>query len=203
MSLSINQAETLFDRYKVGLWRSVVEHGFGRYRKQPGKSDHRAATAASVIHDYMVAGARKVFSEDVDAQRIRFVEVRGADVTLMEIEESAVIWFKKLNRYRSVQSNRTNLSSRLIAGECDDIPGIAPAATLLHVGYTPNRFGTEVSRVSIVRPQGIGKKPEWYIDLNEPEADVAFHSRNGDGSGDGPRTALRLVIIPRQSGLIE
>ncbi len=202
MPLSKLQAGELFVRYQTGLWRCVVEYGFDRYRRQPGKSDHRQGTAASLIHDYMIAGARKVFAEDVESGAVRFIEVKGTDVTLMEIEESVVIWFKKLTGGRQACRNKTGLSGRLFWGECEDIPGIAPAATVVHVGYTPNADQTKVARVSIVRPKRDSKKPEWFFDIERPKDALRVASQQRDDSGEGSKTALRLIISPDQSSLL-
>jgi hypothetical protein len=157
---------------------------------------------ANLIHDFMVSGAQKVFADDVADGRVRFISVPGTDITLMEIEESAIVWFKKLSAGRRASQNRTGLSARLAKGDCDDIPGVAPAATLVHAGYTPNSLHTAVARVSVVRPS-LGRAPEWYIDIERPAISLVRASRSNDRNGDGPRTALKLILSPRQSKLIE
>ena len=155
---------------------------------------------ASMIHDLIVEGARTAFSED--SKSIRFIEVPGTDITLMEVEEAALVWFKKLTGKCCVHGNKTDLSQKLMSGS-SDLPFIPPAATPLVVGYISNREETRVSRVSVVRPAGDRKRPEWFFDIGKPAQGMAAIPNVGGGNPEG-ETSTRIIIIPgeQQSKLI-
>ncbi len=168
MALSQVEVWAILEPHSDRLWHSAVKHGFERYKTYPHRPLHRRETRASVIHDLMVDGARQEFD---GISGVRFIDVARKGLTLVEIEETVLIWFKKLGVGRLPRANRTRHAALLMCGRLDLLPGLPPAATLVVVGYKLNLDETRVSRVSIARFAG-RPKPEWYIDLEEPEEGV-------------------------------
>ena len=196
MGLSKDDAQVLFGPYGKKLWKAVVELGFERYKKTQFRSAHRSSTAASIIHDLIVAGAREVFEGD---SRIRFIEVRGTDITLMEIEERVLVWFKKLGPDHMANGNDTERSRDLMRGICDDLPGVAVASAVVIVGYITNIAQTRVATVSVVRPSG-GKRPAWFFDFAQPKEDTARVIKGGTETSRR-RSTIRIIGGAEQAKL--
>jgi hypothetical protein len=181
------------------LFRCIVDLGFERYRRYPNRVVHRPGTRASVVHDLMINGAQQVFD---GVGGIRFVPVAGTDITLLEIDETVLIWFKKLRSGRNASGNRTRNSKTMMRGDVADLPGIPAAATLLVAGYYLNRDQTRVARVSIVKYTS-GGQVEWYIDLDEP-GDNVLPMREPDLNPPGETSRrVRVKLSEVQDKLIK
>jgi len=142
----------------------------------------------------MIDEARKEF-EGISG--IEFRELKGKELTLLEIDGRILVWFKKLGRERTSRNILTMHVRQILAGAVPELPGIPSAAALLIVGYTPNRDETRVSRVSIVPPTS-KKKPEWYIDLESAEGGVIGMMPPAPIGGEPRRSRIVVKSSPKQ-----
>jgi hypothetical protein len=195
MSVTEDNVHARLKKHYDRLWDSAFD-GYEAYRKYPDRTLHRKTTRANIVNDLILAKAIQEFDE---VPRVKLVEERRINLRLLKIEDNILLWFKKMDSQHNCQIFPTEHAKLLQAGQLSLFPG----ADVLVVGYLLNPEETRVSRVSIAKPAGIGKSPEWFIDLyaNEKIVKLPVGSLSVESLSQAPSSASGRLCIIRSSQL--
>lgn len=185
--------ERLKDHYQI-LCESVVD-AYQRYRKYPRRTIHRRATRAGVVNDEIIAGVIESFHDIPNAYP---VEIRRKNLRFLKVGDDVLLWFKKTDRRHRPSIYPTDHAVSLEAG---GQISMFPDCTILVVGYLLNRDETKVVRVSIAKPAGRRRLPEWCIDI-EPISDAKLKVIPRDKAEGGPRFKIVVKKSPVQEELL-
>jgi hypothetical protein len=188
-----DQAHRILKPYYAKLAGAVVR-SFATYRtRYPHRPIHQRRTTANVMCDEIWAEIIAEFDED--APRVRPVEqshgLRLLGIAGANGEIEVLLWFKKFDRNKRPRSMPTGRSKRMFKGGTFEM--FEKAVTLV-VGYQLNPEETRIRGVSICRL--LDGRPEWYIDLDLPEASANI-VQLPDSSPQAP--SARRVIVRRTS----
>lgn len=195
MPMTEDKAHARLSKYYDRLWDSAFD-AFDAYRKYPDKTLHRRSTRANIVNDLIFAKAIQEFD---DIPRVKPVERRHINLRLLKVGDDILLWFKKMNAGRACENVATRHAALLQAGQTL----LFPDAEVLVVGYLLNPEETKVSRVSITKPTGLHKPPEWYIDLyaNEKIIKLPVGSFSAEAIAHAPSTTSGRLRIIRSSQL--
>jgi hypothetical protein len=162
-----DQAHRILRPYYSKLAGAVVR-SFETYRtRYPHRPIHQRRTTANVMCDEIWAEIVNEFDED--APRVKPIEqshgLRLLGIAAANGEIEVLLWFKKFDRNKRPRSLPTGRSKRMFKGGTLEM--FEKAVTLV-VGYQLNLEETRIRGVSICRL--LDGRPEWYIDLDLPEA---------------------------------
>lgn len=134
----------------------VIQRGFDRYQRTPDRHLHSARSRASLIHDYIVHEAQKLFS-DVRTVRCFFRD----NLFLISFGYGKVILrLKKLGEgFRA--SNQTTIQSSLFESSAQS--EMFGDSILLTAGYSPDASFTSIR--SKVLTYFYAGKMKWTIDI--------------------------------------
>jgi hypothetical protein len=166
MPLTEGNADTRLRKHYDRLWNASSQ-GFKEYLKYPSRSLHTKRTRANIVHDEILAKAIGEFDE---VPNVKLIDKPRMNLQLLKVGDDLLLWFKKMDAQRRCQLVLTEHAKLLQAGQ---IP-MFPNADILVVGYLLNPEETRVDRVSIGKPAGVGKVPEWFIDLYANEKIIKF-----------------------------
>jgi len=162
MILNEAQAREVFGKHTDTI-RECIEHAWDRsLALSPDiHVDLSPRSKASIVHDFIVAEARKLFSDDPE---IQMKVLRG----LFILDFGKVqLRFKKLNKQLRPQSIPTNQTRAfMIQG---DLPGI-PLATKVIAGYKLDDFQKNIQCIAVICPYG--QQCAWYFELEKPKGEV-------------------------------
>ncbi len=195
MSLTEDNAHARLRKHYDRLWDSVFD-GYEGYRKYPDKTLHRRSTRANIVNDLILARAIQEFDE---VSRVKLIERRKINLRLLKVGDDILLWFKKMDAQRNCMIFPTDHAKLLQAGQMT----MFPKADVLIVGYLLNPEETRVSRVSITKPAGLGKSPEWFIDLyaNEKIIKLPVGSFSAEAVAQAPSSTSGRLRIIRSSQL--
>jgi hypothetical protein len=177
MTITQDEASALLEKHLDRLWNAVVD-GYERYRKYPHRPLHRRSTRANIVNDEIIA---RVIEEFDGVPDTKLVELRIRGLRFLRISDRVLLWFKKTDRQRRIRIYPTLPAQRLEAqGQIRLLPGLS----VLVVGYLLNQEETKVTRVTIAKPNGHAKKPEWYFDLEPRESNLT--TLEAPGSSEQP-----------------
>jgi hypothetical protein len=190
-----DQAHSILKSYYSKLAGAIVR-SFETYRtRYPHRPIHQRRTTANVMCDEIWAEIVNEFDED--APRVRPIEqsygLRLLGIAGANGEIEVLLWFKKFDRSKRPRSiMATGRSKRMFKGGTLEM---FDKAAMLVVGYQLNLEETRIRGVSIC--QLLDGRPEWYIDLDLPEAPAKI-VQLPDRSPQAP-SGRRRVIVRRTS----
>src|ERR1035441_9393064 len=85
----------LHGRYER-LCMSVV-NGYRRYKRYPSRAIHRRTTRANIVNDEILAAVIGDFHDDPG---VCLRQIRSKNLRFMQVEESILLWFKKMDHSR-------------------------------------------------------------------------------------------------------
>jgi hypothetical protein len=186
-----DQANRILKPYYSKLAGAVMR-SFETYRtRYPHRPIHQRRTTANVMCDEIWAEIVNEFDEY--APRVRPIEqshgLRLLGIAGANGEIEVLLWFKKFGRNKRPRSMPTGRSKQMFKGGTLEM--FDKAVTLV-VGYQLNLEETRIRGVSICRL--LDGRPEWYIDLDLPEASANIVQLS-DRSPQAP--SGRRVIVRR------
>ncbi len=145
MIITEDEAKRVLGKY-LDTIRKCIQDGWDRYRTMPTKYvvDFSMRSRSSLVHDFIVAAAKKSFFENPVIQC-------GYRRNLFQIDFGEIILrFKKFNRKLRPHSIPTSQSqSYMVQMIQEHIPGI-PVATRVTAGYRLDQLQHDIYDVNIV-----------------------------------------------------
>lgn len=135
-----------------------------REREPEFNSDLQDRSRSSILFDLLRAAAKRIFA---DRDNIVMVEKRA--LFLITMENLITIRFKKFNQQMRPSISHTYQQTSYIYNLA--IEGIPPT-TYVTAGYMLDNLKTAIGSIDIIHQRG--KDIAWYINLNEPVAEVEF-----------------------------
>lgn len=182
MILSEGQAREVFGN-RTDTIRECIEYAWDRYLALPPKVhvDLTPRSRASIVHDFIVAEARKRFFNE---SNIQLSVLRG----LFIIDFGKVqLRFKKFNNQLRPQSIPTNQTRAFMIQE--PLPGI-PLATKVIAGYKLDDFQKNIQCIAVICPYG--QQCAWHFELEKlPKAEVVPFRDYPEQDGSMPRARAK------------
>lgn len=180
LRLSRDQALAVLRPHAERLYR-IGAFPFETYQRDyPNQALHTPRTRANILYDLMVNQAR-----------VEFRGIRGAaivdppsGVVLLDIEQRAIIRFKKLDDDSLPRNYPTTAAKDWDMGE--DLPGIPSSPQRLTLGYRLNRLQTAIQ--SVLVSNTLAGRLLYDIILDEPDEGIIVLPDSGSGSPSSNRT---------------
>jgi hypothetical protein len=188
--LSRDQCIELIEPQKQRLYR-IASGPFDATLGMEHVTDFSPRTLANIRYDLMIKQAR------VEFRGIRGTQMVDAPygVTLLEIDQKAIIRFKMLDDGGFPSNYPTDRATDYEL--CLDLPGIPPAPQRLWFGYRPNKLQTKLDAVLITNT--VGKRLVYEVILDEPNEGIVVLPDSGSNTPNDAQQPRRSRVRIRAS----